>query len=85
MVKLETIFEAADNLTPEFAAKLADQTARFQSDVSLDCAGKQLRLDSLICILALELYRGVKVTVIAEGEDEVRAAEEIRKVLEGAA
>ena len=85
MVKLETIFAAADNLTPEFAAKLADYTAQFQADVSLDCGGKQLRLDSLICILALELYRGVKVTVVAEGDDEAVAAEEIRKVLEGAA
>ena len=85
MVKLETTFAAVENLTPEFAAKLADHTARFKSDVSLGCAGKQLRLDSLICILALELHRGVKVTVIAEGEDEALAAEEICKVLEGAA
>lgn len=85
MVRLETIFAAADNLTPEFAAKLADHTARFQSDVSLNCAGKQLRLDSLICILALELHRGVKVTVVAEGDDEATAAEEIKKVLEGVA
>jgi len=83
MVKLETTFAAADSLTPEFAAKLADQTAKFKADVSLDCAGKQLRLDSLICILALDLHRGVKVTVIADGEDESVAAVEICKVLEG--
>ena len=85
MVKLETIFAAADSLTPEFAAKLADHTARFQSDVFLGCGDKELSLDSLICILALEMRRGVKVTVIAEGADEVQAAEEIKKVLEGAA
>ncbi|MGN0801905.1 MAG: HPr family phosphocarrier protein [Candidatus Faecivicinus sp.] len=83
MVKLETTFAAVDSLTPEFAAKLADHTARFQSDLSLECGDKRLRLDSLICILALGLYRGVKVTVIAEGEDEVEAAEGIKKVLEG--
>lgn len=82
MVKLETIFAAVDSLTPEFAAKLADHTAHFKSDVSLECGDKRLRLDSLICILALGLYRGVKVTVIAEGEDETEAAEEIQKVLE---
>jgi len=84
MVKLETTFAAADSLTPEFAAKLADQTAKFKADVSLDCAGKQLQLDSLICILALELHRGVKLTVVAEGTDEQQAAEAVRKVLEGA-
>ncbi|MBQ9950604.1 MAG: HPr family phosphocarrier protein [Clostridia bacterium] len=83
MVKLETTFTAADMLTPEFAAKLADHTARFASDVALCCGDKQLNLDSLICILALELFRGVKVTIVAEGADEAQAAEEVRKVLQG--
>lgn len=83
MVKLETIFAAADMLTPEFAAKLADHAARFQSNIYLGCGEKLLSLDSLICILAMELFRGVQVSVVAEGEDEQAAAEEIIKVLEG--
>lgn len=83
MVRLETTFAAADSLTPEFAAKLADHTAHYRADISLECGDKRLRLDSLICILAMELYRGVKVAVLAEGEDEQAAAEEILAVLEG--
>ena len=83
MVRLETVFAAADSLTPEFAAKLADNTARFHADVFLGCGDKELSLDSLICSLALGLDRGVPVTVVADGEDEVAAAEEIKKVLEG--
>lgn len=83
MVKVETVFNAEDTLTPEFAAKLSDCAARFQSVVSLDCGGKQLQLDSLICILALELYRGVKVVIIAEGPDAEAAAEDIRKIIAG--
>lgn len=83
MIKLETIFAAADTLSPEYAAKLADHAARFQSDIFLGCGEKLLSLDSLICILALELYRGVKVSVVAEGADEQAAAGEIIKVLEG--
>lgn len=83
MVRFETTFTAADSLTPEFAAKLADHTAHYRASISLECGDKRLRLDSLICILALELYRGVKVAVIAEGEDEQAAAEEILAVLEG--
>ena len=55
MVKVETVFNAADTITPEFAAKISDCAAKFQAVVSLDCGGKQLQLDSLICILALEL------------------------------
>lgn len=83
MVKLETVFAAEDSLTPEFAAKLADHAARFQSRVLLGCADKLLSLDSLICILALELYRGVNVSVVAEGSDEQAAAAEIVKVING--
>ncbi len=83
MVKLETTFAAVDSLTPEFAAKLADHTARFESDIYLACGDKQLSLDSLICILALDLHRDVRVTVVAEGSDEEAAAAEIIKVLEG--
>ena len=83
MVRLETTFAAADSLTPEFAAKLADHAARFKADIFLGCGDKELSLDSLICILALELHRGVPVTVVADGEDEVAATEVIKKVLEG--
>lgn len=83
MVRYDTIFAAADTLTPELAAKLADHTARYQAEICLECDGKRLRLDSLICILALGMYRGVKVGVIANGEDEKAAAQDIREVLEG--
>ena len=83
MVKVETVFTAADTITPEFAAKISDCAAKFQAVVSLDCGGKQLQLDSLICILALELYRGVKVAIVAEGSDEDAAAEAIRRIIAG--
>lgn len=83
MVRLETVFTAADGMTPEFAAKLSAHAERYEADLSLDCAGKQLRLDSLICILSLELYRGVKVAVVADGADAQAAADEIRAVLQG--
>lgn len=82
MVRLDAIF-AAESLTPEFAAKLSECAAKYAAEVSLDCGGKQLRLDSLICILSMDLYRGVKVRVIAEGEDEEVAAQAIVAVLQG--
>jgi len=83
MVRLDTTFTAMDNMTPEFAAKLSESALKFDANVSLDVADKRLALDSLICILALELYRGVNVGIIAEGNQESEAAEEIRRVLNG--
>ena len=56
----------------------------FSGGVPLSCEGKQLRLDSLIGILALDLHRGVKVEVIAEGDDEQDAAKAICEKIAGA-
>lgn len=83
MVRLETVFTAADGMSPEFAAKLSTHADRYEAALSLECGEKQLRLDSLICILSLELYRGAKVAVLADGADAQAAAEEIRAVLQG--
>ena len=83
MVRLETVFAAADGMTPKIAAELSKRAEGYTAEVSLECGDKQLRLDSLICILSLGLYRGVKVAVIAEGEDAQQAAEETVRVLQG--
>ena len=83
MVRLDTVFQAEDSITPEFAAKLAECAARYRAQVSLDCGSRRMQLDSLICILALDLYRGVPVSVIAEGDDEDAAARAICSMLEG--
>ena len=83
MVRLETVFSAVLGLTPEFAAELSQVVSRFHADIRLSCEGKKLRLDSLIGILALDLHRGVKVEVLAEGEDEQAAASAICAKLAG--
>ena len=85
MVRLETIFAAEDSLTPEFAAKLSECAEKFESDIRIECEDKKLSINSLICILALGLYRGVKVNVFAEGKDEEEAAAKIQQVLQGKA
>ena len=83
MVTLETTYNATLGLTPEFAAELSQTAAHFHSDIQLSCEGKQLSLDSLISILSLDLHRGVKVKVIAEGEDAQEAAKTIVSKIEG--
>lgn len=83
MTRLETQFLAADSLSPDFAAKLSKHAERFDADISLICGEREVRLDSLISILSMEFYHGVKVIVVADGSDEAAAAEELRKILEG--
>ena len=55
MVQLNTIFAATDQLSPEFAAKLAQCASQFQSALSIECGGKRLHLDSLVGIRSREL------------------------------
>ena len=83
MVRLETVFSAVLGLTPEFAAELSQVASRFHPDIRLSCEGKQLRLDSLIGILSMEMYRGVPVSIIADGPDAAAAAGAVRHLLEG--
>lgn len=83
MVRLETTFSARDELSPDFAAEISNCAAKYQAAVTLKYGGKRLRLESLIGILSLDLRKGARVAVIAEGSDELAAAEEIRNILLG--
>ena len=78
MIRIEAVFDCADNLTPDVAARLAAAAERYRAQLELECAGKRVLLGSLIGILSLECQRGTKLAVIAEGEDEQTAAEAIR-------
>ena len=85
MIKLDAVFQATEALTPQLAARLADCAEHHRAELSIEYDGRQVKLNSLISILARNLYRGVPVRVIAEGEDEAAAAEAVRAVVEGKA
>ena len=82
MIRVEAVYGCGDSLTPDVAAKLAQVAERCQSHLEMECAGKRVMLDSLIGILSVPCARGMRLGVVAEGEDEQAAAEAIRDVLE---
>lgn len=83
MFKKEAVFNAAACVTPDFAAKLANTAGQFEADVYLECNNVNLCVDSLISILAMDLRRGGKVVVFADGADEQAAVEAVCTVLAG--
>ena len=83
-VRLETRFGMADGLTPVIAARIAECASRYDSHVSIESAGRAIRIESLISVLSMELRRGLPLTVIAEGEDASEAAEGLCALLAGA-
>ena len=83
-VRLETRFGMADGLTPVLAARIAECASRYDSHVSIESAGRAIRIESLISVLSMELRRGLPLTVIAEGEDANEAAASLCALLAGA-
>ena len=83
MVRVEAKFNCAEGMTPDVAARLAQLTERYRSNLLMECAGKRVLLDSLIGILSVECRRGTPLAIVADGEDEQVAAGAIRALIEG--
>ena len=81
MTRLETVFSACASITPDFAAQLAHRASAYTSEIYLDNGGSRFCVDSLIGILAMDLRRGARVSVTADGTDEQRAVEDICALL----
>ncbi len=84
MVRREAVFGCGDGMTPDIAAKIAQMAERYDADLQLECDGKRVRLDSLIGILSVACRRGTPLSVLADGADEVSAAQAVAAALQGA-
>lgn len=83
MLKFDVRYEAGDAMTPDFAARLAQEASCFASRISLKSGSFQLGVESLIGIMAMDMRRGGEVTVIVDGADEAEAGMRICKLLSG--
>lgn len=83
MVRTVAEFSVSDRMTPEIAAKLAQQAEKFAANLVIEYGNASILLDSLIGVLSLDLNRGTRLTVIADGADEAEAANAIVNVLAG--
>ena len=72
---MEAVFNALPVITPDFAAALAQQASLFSAAVFMEHENMRLSVDSLIGILSMDLRRGMRVTIIAEGDDAPAAVE----------
>ena len=83
MVSLNAVFQAGPGMSPEIAAELSRRASAHDARVSLRLGDRSIRLDSLIGILAVEMPRGSRVTVVADGPEETAAAQDILNMLSG--
>lgn len=82
MVVKEVLVKSATGLHARPATLLVKKASAFKSDVQVEFNGKKANAKSLIGILSLGVTKGVTIKVIANGDDEALAAEELVKLIE---
>lgn len=76
-IKLETGLEARP------VAMLVQVASQFESTVYINADDRKVNAKSIMGMMSLGLASGEQVTVVAEGNDESTAVEEIEKFLGG--
>jgi phosphocarrier protein HPr len=81
MVTREVIVKSSTGLHARPATLLVKKASSFKSDINIEHNGKKANVKSLIGVLSLGVTKNSKIFVIASGDDETLAAEEIVKLI----
>ncbi|ERK31095.1 MULTISPECIES: HPr family phosphocarrier protein [Clostridium] len=82
MVVKEVLVKNATGLHARPATLLVKKASSFKSDVQIEYNGKKANVKSLIGVLSLGVTKDALVKVIASGDDETLAVEEVVKLIE---
>lgn len=82
MVTKEVVVKNSTGLHARPATLLVKKASGFKSDVSIECNGKKANVKSLIGVLSLGVAKDAVIKVVASGDDETLAVEEIAKLIE---
>jgi phosphocarrier protein HPr len=81
MVSKEVVVNNGTGLHARPATLLVKKASSFKSDVSIEFNGKKANVKSLIGVLSLGVTKGANITVLASGDDETLAVEEIANLI----
>ena len=81
MVYKEVVVNNGTGLHARPATLLVKKASSFKSDVSIEFNGKKANVKSLIGVLSLGVTKGAAITVLASGDDEALAVEEISNLI----
>ena len=82
MIAKEVSVKNSSGLHARPATLLVKKASSFKSDVSIEYNGKKANVKSLIGVLSLAVTKDSVIKVIASGDDEALAVEEIVKLVE---
>lgn len=81
MLSKDVVVNNGTGLHARPATLLVKKASSFKSDVSIEFNGKKANVKSLIGVLSLGVTKGANVTVVASGDDEALAVEEIANLI----
>jgi phosphocarrier protein HPr len=82
MIAKEVSVKNSSGLHARPATLLVKKASSFKSDVSIEYNGKKANVKSLIGVLSLAVTKDAVIKVIASGDDEALAVEEIVKLVQ---
>lgn len=82
LVTKEVLVKNSTGLHARPATLLVKKASSFKSDVSIEFNGRKANVKSLIGVLSLGVTKNSTVKVIASGDDENLAVEEIVKLID---
>ena len=82
MIAKEVVVKNGSGLHARPATLLVKKASGFKSDVSIEYNGKKANVKSLIGVLSLAVTKDATIKVVASGDDEALAVEEIVKLVE---
>ncbi|WP_294371445.1 HPr family phosphocarrier protein [uncultured Clostridium sp.] len=82
MIEKEVVVKNGSGLHARPATLLVKKASGFKSDISIEYNGKKANVKSLIGVLSLAVTKDATIKVVASGDDEALAVEEIVKLVE---
>ena len=82
MIEKEVVVKNGSGLHARPATLLVKKASSFKSDVSIEYNGKKANVKSLIGVLSLAVTKDATIKVVASGDDEALAVEEMAKLVE---
>jgi phosphocarrier protein HPr len=81
MVVKEIVIKSHAGLQSKTAAIFIQRASNYKSSIWIEKDERKANAKSLLGLLSLSISNGTKVVVITEGEDEVKAADELEEFL----
>ena len=81
MEKREATVNSSTGLHARPGSDLVELAMSFKSDIILEIEDKKVNSKEVLEVLTAGIGHGAKVTIIAEGEDEVEAADKIAELI----